>query len=369
MKIAHVITTISQGGAENQLLVLAREQVEMGNVVSVMPLKGALDLDKAFEALGVQVNLDLHGLSFFHQVMKFRKQASGLGVDIFHAHLPQAELLLSASRARFVSTRHYGEKFFPGHSALVSRLLALLAAKKAVYIIAISEAVKNWILSSREISTNTSIAVIPYGYESSSERRLEFDGSFDNQRPKHYHHTKFSVFARLSPEKDLPTVIRAFALLTATNPSSSQVMLKIYGEGPQRFELERLCFQLGLNPREIFMGRTSRPLEAMKIADAIIVASRFEGFGMVYLEAMSLGIPILASQIDAAVEVLGTDGAALFYPSGDFQSLSELMIDWRSQLKSDYRLRQLDRLLLFSSKKMASQVSEIYEQAISTRKS
>ena len=53
-KVLHVITTIERGGAENQLLVLIREQIEAGWQVEVMPLKGSLDLTKEIEMIKAQ---------------------------------------------------------------------------------------------------------------------------------------------------------------------------------------------------------------------------------------------------------------------------------------------------------------------------
>ena len=55
MEINHLITTISRGGAENQLLTLCKEQVKAGKSVSVIYLKGNPDLDSKFRRAGVNV--------------------------------------------------------------------------------------------------------------------------------------------------------------------------------------------------------------------------------------------------------------------------------------------------------------------------
>ena len=59
MKILHVITTIDRGGAENQLLVLAKKQGQMGHKVCILPLKGDFELQQEFIKNGANVNLSV----------------------------------------------------------------------------------------------------------------------------------------------------------------------------------------------------------------------------------------------------------------------------------------------------------------------
>ena len=109
--VTHVITTICRGGAENQLLILCREQVRQGLSVTVVPLKGNPELLKDFLEIGVQVNLSLTGKKFLIQVLQMNSKR--FKSDIWHAHLPQAELLLAfKKRNGVVITRHFGGKFY-----------------------------------------------------------------------------------------------------------------------------------------------------------------------------------------------------------------------------------------------------------------
>ena len=65
--VLHIITTICRGGAENQLLVLAREQRLTGRGVSVLYLKGKPELLKDFENIGVIVDSSIAEMNFFNQ--------------------------------------------------------------------------------------------------------------------------------------------------------------------------------------------------------------------------------------------------------------------------------------------------------------
>ena len=72
-RIIHLITTIEFGGAENQLLVLAKNQIKQGFEVEVFYLKGEPELKTRFEQAGVKVNSLLVGQPFIFQSTKFRK--------------------------------------------------------------------------------------------------------------------------------------------------------------------------------------------------------------------------------------------------------------------------------------------------------
>ena len=92
--IIHLITTIELGGAENQLLTLAKHQVRQGLEVEVFYLKGRPELKTKFEILGVKINSSLVDQPFVFQVTKFRKLIRANECPV-HTHLPQAELVAS----------------------------------------------------------------------------------------------------------------------------------------------------------------------------------------------------------------------------------------------------------------------------------
>jgi len=70
LKICHYITTISRGGAENQLLLLVSNQIKSGNQVTIVPLKGELELYEDFNKIGAKVDLDFVGKKFLVQILR-----------------------------------------------------------------------------------------------------------------------------------------------------------------------------------------------------------------------------------------------------------------------------------------------------------
>ena len=96
---------------------------------------------------------------------------------------------------------------------------------------------------------------------------------------------------RLTPQKDFPTLIRAFALVL----KKRQARLVIVGEGPERPYLERLIAELGIGDSVALLGFQDNPYKFVKRADLFVMSSVFEGLPTVLLEAMAIGTPIVST--------------------------------------------------------------------------
>lgn len=105
-------------------------------------------------------------------------------------------------------------------------------------------------------------------------------------------------------------VIRAWPLILRRQPDAE---LWIVGEGDLRVDLEELVSDLKLNASVSFLGQVSEVAkqELLEEARCLLMPSRNEGFGLVYLEAMRLGRPCLVSTIDAGREVVNPPEAGL----------------------------------------------------------
>lgn len=353
--VTHVVTTICRGGAENQLLILCREQVQQGLDVRVVPLKGSPELLQDFFELGVQVDLSLVGKKFWIQLLRISNKK--FQSDIWHAHLPQAELLLAfKKRNGVVITRHFGGKFYPEAPAVISSLLSRIATRGVERIIAISDYVASHLVTSGEVASKDLIKVVKYGFdkfEFNKEIHQETHTAFNNKSG-----LNFVSLARLAPEKDLETMIQGFyRYFREDSPNST---LAIFGEGSERRKLTQLINDLGLTQHVFLSGRTENVPKTLSEFDCFILSSRFEGFGMVLLEAMAANLPIVCSRIPAAIEVLGEQGAASFFDPGNSDDLANSLKNFKN---CDNKVRQIEQekqLEQFSAKKMAKEILNIY---------
>lgn len=96
---------------------------------------------------------------------------------------------------------------------------------------------------------------------------------------------------RLHPQKGFDLLLQAFAIVSAKHPDWQ---LRIYGSGAERNDLAALSEQLGLGDRARLMGKSDRLLRRMAEGSIFALSSRYEGFPMVLLEAMSTALPVVS---------------------------------------------------------------------------
>lgn len=351
--IVHIITTINRGGAENQLLILAEEQVRSGEKVALVFLKNTPDLESDFIQIGVEVVSQFANLNPLRQVILLRRYLSNQNT-IVHAHLPRAELIARFSVAQhiFVVSRHNSEPFFPGAPKIFSIILSRFVTRRSNLCIAISDAVKNYLHRNNEISPKTISAVVHYGYQ----RRRVVNSRILSDGIKDF---RIGTIARLVPQKDFPTLLRAFAHITENIP---QATLSIVGAGPLESNLKKLADELGITKRVTWLGRRSDIDNFLQSIDLFLLTSVYEGFGLVLLEAMGNQVPIIAARNSAIPEVIGNFPEVLF-ETGNYVDLSKRIL---ANFSIDARLlivqRQLLRLNDFDSVFMCNEILSLYRR-------
>ena len=358
-KVIHIITTIERGGAENQLLILVKEQIASNLEVSVIYLKGKAELKHEMIASGVHVISDVANAPILSQVLILKKILRQ-HIGVIHAHLPRAELLtkLALGNKSFIITRHNTEPFFPKAPGILSKILSRWSTSKGNLIIAISEAVRIYLRSSLEISKKKKIFVIPYGYV----KNAKFDKSRQLDLIEKYglNRNDFIVgtIGRLTHQKNYPTMLAAFELFSKYLDNAK---ILIIGVGHLEEELREFVSELGISDKVIWVGKTSEINDHLKLMDLFVLSSHYEGFGLVLLEALSFKLPIVATNISAMPEVLGLDYPLLckLRDPEDFSNKLKLVA---SNSKETITAKAMSEQILsnFTSVKMANNLNQIY---------
>ena len=136
---------------------------------------------------------------------------------------------------------------------------------------------------------------------------------------------------RLHPQKDYPTLLRAFAGVTRHIPSQ----LLILGEGDERAALEALALSLGIRDDVHFLGYVENPLPIMRRAQVYALTSTEEGFGNVLVEALAAGAPVVATDCPHGPrEILRDEEFGRLVDVGDVAALTALL---SAQMRAEKR--------------------------------
>lgn len=200
---------------------------------------------------------------------------------------------------------------------VVERLLLRLPVD--LYL-AISESTRSKLIAAGVTPERT--AVVGCGFEPSVVEAAS---------PAEVHANRVTVVGRLVPYKRVDVVVRACARLRADHPD---IELVVIGQGPERARLAALADELGIADRVTFrgfVGRHADVLAAVAESGAFASASEIEGFGIVVVEAMALGVPYAVSDIPAFREITSGGVGGRLVPVGDdvafARALGELLDD------------------------------------------
>lgn len=231
--------------------------------------------------------------------------------DILHSHTPGPVGMVAdqVSRMRGIPHVHTFHGFFPDYShyyfgdgqlsVSVINMFAAWWANRVNFLIVPSLKVKTWLES---ISVTKEIRVIPNGIDLSMFNRGSGRKSRYLIRKGIVGSEDFVLLfvGRIAKEKSVKRLIDAFAPLAVVHPN---IKLVLVGDGPDKPELEEYVVATGLESRVTFTGyvNSADMPEVYRAADVFTFLSTSETQGMVVLEAMASGLPVIV-QNDAAYE-------------------------------------------------------------------
>lgn len=167
--------------------------------------------------------------------------------------------------------------------------------------------------------------------------------------------------ANLRKRKRIDSIIRTLAHLVG---NGLDVVLDIGGDGPEREALKQLANDFGIASRVTFLGPLSREgvRRAMQRAHLFVLPSEYETFGVVYVEAMACGLPVVASRCGGPEDYVTPD-VGLLVPKGDDRALATAILDvLRSYERFDGNQIRCYAERHFSASVIAKKLIAIYER-------
>jgi len=142
---------------------------------------------------------------------------------------------------------------------------------------------------------------------------------------------------RLVEQKDYPTQLKAFALAAQEAPN---LRMLLAGGGPDEQALKTMARELGIAERTLFLGHWERVPLLMRALDALVLASKFEPYGVVLLEAKGAGLPILSTSVNEIPEILSNGESGMLVPAETPEPMAKAMVRLAKEPELRKRLSQ-----------------------------
>ncbi len=315
MKIVHVVYSMEMGGAEMLVAQLGRAQREAGHDVTVCAYSKLGPLGQMLREEGLTVHV-LGEAPVWKTMLRYVRLFRVLRPDVVHCHNP-APTLQAAMGARLagarcvVSTRH--SLVSPPYDRNAEIKFSLIARLFVDYVAGICEItcrnLRGAPLTKAEQIVRVYNGVAPL---QAVEPVIKDGDAF-----------VLLFVGRLAEVKDLPTMLRAFAIAVEREP---RLRLWIVGDGPVRSAMERLASELGLVDSVRFWGQRLDPAAFFAAAGAFVMSSVSEGLPMSLLQAMSVGLPAIVTDVGGMQEVVELSGGGVRVPVGDASAMAEAMV-------------------------------------------
>lgn len=316
MKIIHIVDTLNWGGAQKLLLTFVENSID--NEITLISFRDnakSTSIKYMFMEQGVEIEiLDAKKLISVSRIFRLITLLRKKKPDVIHTHLSYANILGGLcgfiTKIPVVATLH-NSSYDPRKTSKPVILLETVVLRFFTQeIIAVGSSVeqahRSRVRKSIQIIPNAVNPIIPI--EDAERARLKGkilgDGDFH----------VITAVGRLSPQKAYLDLLNAFAGIITEYPGAR---LLVIGEGKERKTLENKTFDLGLVGKVFLLGERDDVSKILQFTDIFINSSHWEGLPVSILEAMSAGLPIIATKVGDIPRVIDPELGLLVEPKPD----------------------------------------------------
>ena len=315
MKIAHVADSMEVGGAETLVAQLCRLQREEGHDPSVYAIAALGPLGEQLQREGFQVRAGI-GHHLLDSTREFYRIFKELHPDVVHLHNPTPAIYAGPSARMagvpsIISTRH--SLVAPPHR-LVRELKYSVAACFCDWVVGICDATAKNIRNLHSVPERKVVRV--------------YNGAVPLLRAKKDRWPSKNGFTliyvgRMEPVKNHALLLSGFRAALSLRPD---LRLWMVGDGSERRRMESLAAELGITSEITFRGQQLDVAPFFSAADAFIMSSKSEGLPISLLQAFSLGLPAIVTDIGGMAEVVRLAQGGITVPIGDAVRMAEAIL-------------------------------------------
>jgi len=319
MRILLVTTGLKVGGAEHQVVALARAFLAMGHAVAILSLSAGREIELPPGAHVIELNMRKTPGGMIRALWQARAVVRAWQPDVMHAHMVHANLFARAL-TRIVKCPPL---VCTAHSFREGGRLRMAAYRLT----------DRWTDITTHVSNDGRLGMVTAGGVPAS-RIIVMPNGIDTGRfqpdptVRRAVRTQLGMGAdtrlllnvgRLVSEKAQDTLIRAFARIDPAIPAH----LLIAGNGALRQPLSDLATSLGIASRVTLLGQRNDIPALLNAADSFALSSDVEGLPMVLVEALACGCPVVSTDAPGVTEVIGELGTVV--PRGNVEALADAL--------------------------------------------
>lgn len=292
-------------------------------------------------------------------------------VEILHIHSPSLAVYgrlagrLAGVKAIIYTEHNIVDRYHP-----LTKMFNVLTYPMNDVTIAISDAVSRSIIKWKTVR-KTHVYTILNGIDYAAIKTLEIDRqAIRESLGIKGRQLVVGTVAHIQPQKGYPYLIEAARLVLEHYPDTTFIIVGGEKHRGDRQKLEEIVKEKGINDHIIFAGARSDALRVMASFDIFVLPSVWEGFGIVFLEAMALGKPVIGTRVGGIPEIIedGVNGY-LVEPQNPRQIADKIMLllgdsSLRSRMGEKGRQRVEDK---FCIEDMVSSVEGIYRSTLAAR--
>jgi L-malate glycosyltransferase len=256
------------------------------------------------------------------------------------------------------SQRNLGTRHRTPARRAISRLVLRLAHRVVVN----SPAVAAW-LESERLAPAHKIDVIVNGVDVTRFRRRTTRDAAVLEQNGETERVVIGTVSNLRPEKGLLHLVTAAAFIR----ERYDTRVSIWGEGPMRPELTAAVRDLGLDEVVVLRGRTEQPERALAELDVFVQPSFTEATSNVLLEAMAMGLPVVATEVGGTPAIIEHEVTGLLVPAGDSAAIAKAVIRLAETPELAHRLGSAARARVrsrFGMGRMVTELEDVYVRAM-----
>lgn len=321
VKILHINTGLVAGGVErllNDLLPLFNKEKRVQADLFLLENKGNNLFEEELKKNNVKIIYSKYNNKFdIRNIFEIKKLIKNY--DVVHTHIFPSQFYLPLAiiglknKPYLITTEHNTNNNRRKHKILskIEKYLYLKYDK----IISISNEteieLKKWLKI--EYGYKNKFQVIENGININkfylSDKNIE-DNFFKEKRKNRI----ITMIGRFNIQKDQPTLIRAIKNI-------NDAYLFLVGDGERKKEYQNLVKELNIENKVKFLGVRNDIPKILKITDICVLSSNWEGFGLVAIESMAAGKPVIASNVDGLKQII--EGNGLIFEKGNEDDLEE----------------------------------------------